>query len=76
MVCLKYVSHVETIHPNKPFSTFPKQIGEWTGREQRFEKKYMMYWGLMIPSCAIIPLLMAANFSSTSGSIKVKAKVI
>ncbi|MDM8552133.1 EpsI family protein [Desulfobacterales bacterium HSG2] len=28
------VSHGgEDIHPNKPFETFPKQIGEWVGKE-------------------------------------------
>jgi len=28
------VSHGENVHPNKPFETFPKQIGEWVGKEK------------------------------------------
>jgi EpsI family protein len=39
MVCLTYLSHGENIRPNKPFSTFPKKIGEWVGEERRFDKK-------------------------------------
>ena len=38
-VFLNYISHSEAVHPNKPFSTFPKQIGEWKGIEQRFNEK-------------------------------------
>jgi EpsI family protein len=30
------MGHGENIHPNKPFSTFPKTIGKWIGREGRF----------------------------------------
>ncbi len=39
MVCLKYLSHGEDIKLNKPFSTFPKQIGEWAGKEEHFDEK-------------------------------------
>lgn len=39
MACLKYLSHAEDIKSNKPFSTFPKVIGEWTGKEDRFDEK-------------------------------------
>jgi|GEM_PF-6521555 len=39
MVCLRYMTHGENIQPNKPLSTFPKQIGEWTGKEERFDKR-------------------------------------
>ena len=39
MICLLYMSHVENIHPNKSLSTFPKKIGEWTGKEGHFDKK-------------------------------------
>jgi EpsI family protein len=38
-VLLKFVHSNEGVHPNKPLSTFPKQIGEWKGKEQRFESK-------------------------------------
>lgn len=39
MACLRYMSHVEDIIPNKSFSTFPKQIGEWAGKEECFDKR-------------------------------------
>jgi EpsI family protein len=39
MVCLHYLRHGENILPNKSFSTFPKQIGEWVGKEEHFDKK-------------------------------------
>ena len=39
MVSLNYISHAEIINPNKPFSTFPKQIGEWKGVESRFDQE-------------------------------------
>lgn len=39
MVCLKYISHSEEIKPNKPFSTFPKKIGEWAGEEGHFDQR-------------------------------------
>ena len=39
MVCLRYISHGENILPNKSFSTFPKQIGEWVGKEEHFDKR-------------------------------------
>jgi len=38
-VLLKFVAFSEDVHPNKPLSTFPKQIGAWQGKEQRFESK-------------------------------------
>ena len=38
-VFLNYIAHSEDVHPNKPFSTFPKQIGEWKGIEQRFDEE-------------------------------------
>lgn len=38
-VVLNYITHSEAIHPNKPFSTFPKQIGQWKGIEHRFDEK-------------------------------------
>ncbi len=36
---LRYFSHSEEIHPNKAFSTFPRQIGIWEGKEQFFDQK-------------------------------------
>ncbi|MFW9916766.1 MAG: exosortase C-terminal domain/associated protein EpsI [Candidatus Thorarchaeota archaeon] len=39
IVALNYLSHPEKIRPNKPLSTFPKQIGEWIGKEERFDQR-------------------------------------
>ncbi|MBN1841421.1 MAG: EpsI family protein [Deltaproteobacteria bacterium] len=39
MVCLSYLSHGENIQPNKPLSTFPTQIGDWIGKEERFDER-------------------------------------
>ncbi len=39
MLTLQYFSHSEEVHPNKAFSSFPKQIGEWRGKEQFFDQK-------------------------------------
>jgi len=38
-ISLNYINHSEDVQPNKPFSTFPRQIGDWRGIEQRFDKK-------------------------------------
>lgn len=38
-VSLTYLSHGENVHPNKPLSTLPKQIGEWVGKEKRFDER-------------------------------------
>ena len=38
-IFLNYINHSEAVQPNKPFSTFPKQIGEWRGIEQRFDDR-------------------------------------
>ncbi|MCP4109812.1 MAG: EpsI family protein [Desulfobacteraceae bacterium] len=47
MIFLHYISHAEDVHPNKPFSTFPKQIGEWTsGNDARFEDRVMAVLGV------------------------------
>lgn len=36
MGILRYASDSEAIHPNKPFSSFPKTIGQWQGKELHF----------------------------------------
>jgi len=46
MVCLKYLSHGEKISPNKSFSSFPKKIGEWVGKEERFDEKVYKILGV------------------------------
>ncbi|MDM8518060.1 EpsI family protein [Desulfobacterales bacterium HSG16] len=39
MLSLNYISHVEEINPNKAFSTFPLEIGEWKGKPERFDQE-------------------------------------
>ena len=46
MVFLNYLSHTESIHPNKPFSTIPTQIGEWSGEEYRLDEKIYKVLGV------------------------------
>ena len=43
---LKFVNFNEDVHPNKPLSSFPKQIGEWHGKEQRFESEIYKILGV------------------------------
>lgn len=38
LVFLRYINHSEDVKPNKPFSTFPKEIGKWKGTEGRFDQ--------------------------------------
>jgi EpsI family protein len=45
-VFLNYVSFSEDMKLHKPFSTFPKQIGEWQGVEQRFEDRIYKILGV------------------------------
>ena len=39
MVCLSCLSHSENMRPNESLSTFPKQIGQWIGKEERFDER-------------------------------------
>ncbi len=39
MLAVNYLGHSEDIQPNKPFSSFPRQIGEWKGIEDRFDQQ-------------------------------------
>ena len=39
MMCLYYLSHSKNIELKRPLSTFPRQIGEWVGKEDRFDQK-------------------------------------
>ncbi len=45
-VFLRYVSNVEDIHPNRPFADFPRQIGQWSGTESRFDPKVYQVLGV------------------------------
>ena len=46
LVCLSYLSHSENIKPNKPFSSFPKKIGDWVGKEERFDESIYRVLGV------------------------------
>lgn len=39
IVGINYLSHPKKIRPNKPLSTFPRLIGEWVGKEERFHQR-------------------------------------
>ncbi|OQY56708.1 MAG: EpsI family protein [Desulfobacteraceae bacterium 4572_88] len=43
---LRYTDQAEDIHPNQPFSTFPKQIAEWKGKESFFDEKIFNVLGV------------------------------
>lgn len=45
-IFLYYIGHAEAIHPNQPFSSFPKQIGEWRGKESFFDEKTLTVLGV------------------------------
>ncbi len=38
-VSISFLSHTRNTPLKKPFSSFPNQIGEWTGKEERFEQR-------------------------------------
>jgi EpsI family protein len=38
MLCVQYMNHSEDVKPKKPFSTFPRTIGDWVGQEEHFDK--------------------------------------
>lgn len=39
MVLLGFLSQAKDVPPLKPFSSFPKQIGGWVGKEDHFDKE-------------------------------------
>lgn len=40
LLCLSYINTAgKIVTPNRPLSTFPKQIGKWTGQEEHFDEK-------------------------------------
>ncbi len=43
---LHVISQTENIYPNKPFGTFPKQIGPWQGEEHFFQDKIYAVLGV------------------------------
>ncbi len=36
---LRFSSHVEDIHPNRPFASFPTEIDGWRGKTETFDQK-------------------------------------
>ena len=38
-IYISFMSHGEAVQPRKQFSTFPKQIGNWVGKEGRFSQQ-------------------------------------
>ena len=46
MICLKIISHSESIKLIKPLSDFPIEIGEWRGQEDRFSDKVYQILGV------------------------------
>lgn len=38
-IYISFMSHREVVQPRKQFSTFPKQIGNWVGKEGRFSQQ-------------------------------------
>jgi EpsI family protein len=46
MIALYYLSHTEEIQAHRPLSTFPKQIGEWVGKEERFDQNIYAVLGV------------------------------
>lgn len=67
---LNYFSHGKNIPLNKPFSTFPKQIGEWTGKEEHFDQKIYDMLGVddSIVCNYSAPNGSAPNYSAPNGS--------
>ena len=39
LASLNWISHAEDINPVKPLSGFPTEIGEWRGKETRFDQE-------------------------------------
>ena len=38
-IVLRFSNHSEIIKPNKPFETFPMNVGEWNGSTSKFDQK-------------------------------------
>jgi EpsI family protein len=46
MAGLRIISHTEEIHPNKSFSSFPIQMGDWKGTKQHFPENILDVLGV------------------------------
>jgi EpsI family protein len=46
MVSVRYLTHARDVEPTKPFSSFPKKIGEWIGKEERFDQRIVDVLGV------------------------------
>jgi EpsI family protein len=58
---LKFMSHGTDVPPLKPFSTFPKQIGEFIGKEQFFSDE--IYAAVGVDDSALISYVSPMNES-------------
>lgn len=58
---LKFTGHGTEVQPLQPFSTFPKQIGEWTGKEQFFSEE--IYAAVGVDDSALISYINPLNES-------------
>ena len=45
-VCVVYIGHGEDVHPNKPLSSFPTKIGQWTGAQDKFDARIYQALGV------------------------------
>ncbi len=45
-VCAVYIGHGEDVHPNKPLSSFPTSIGQWTGTQDKFDARIYQALGV------------------------------
>ena len=41
-----YIGHGEDVHPNKPLSSFPTEIGQWTGIPDKFDARIYQALGV------------------------------
>lgn len=58
---LKFMGHGTEVQPLQPFSIFPKQIGEWTGKEQFFSEE--IYAAVGVDDSALISYINPLNES-------------
>lgn len=45
-LCVDYYQRPLRVKPNKPFSSFPTQVGQWIGRQEYFSEKILRVLGV------------------------------
>lgn len=58
---IKFMNHGMEVEPLKPFSTFPKEIGEWKGQEQFFSSE--IYQAVGVDDSTLISFMNSMNES-------------